>query len=86
MSKGGSCHKFLPAVAGKHELRTLAQIDEPPYDVIQQSAQRGPLGDTWYNHLDSFEQTSPMSRFLPAQMSSTDADRTIIEEKNGDFV
>ena len=51
MSKGGSCHKFLPAVAGKHELRTLAQIDEPPYDVIQQSAQRGPLGDTWYNHL-----------------------------------
>ena len=52
MSKGGSCHKFLPAVAGKHELRTLAQIDEPPYDVIQQSAQRGPLGDTWYNHLD----------------------------------
>ena len=35
----------------ENELRLLAQIDEPPYDVTQQSAQRGPLGDTWYNHL-----------------------------------
>ena len=38
----------------ENELRSLAQIDEPPYDVTQQSAQRGPLGDTWYNHLESF--------------------------------
>ena len=36
----------------ENELRLLAQIDEPPYDVTQQSAQRGPLGDTWYNHLE----------------------------------
>ena len=36
----------------ENELRSLAQIDEPPYDVTQQSAQRGPLGDTWYNHLE----------------------------------
>ena len=39
----------------ENELRLLAQIDEPPYDVIQQSAQRGPLGDTWYNHLEKYD-------------------------------
>ena len=56
-------------------MRLLAQIDEPPYDVTQQSAQRGPLGDTWYNHLGSnwFDQkklgpgVNPMNSLLTCE-------------------
>ena len=62
----------------ENELRSLAQIDEPPYDVTQQSAQRGPLGNTWYNHLDFVDMLSYSVDICAHPLSSSLASMVIL--------